>query len=163
MEIPVSLLFWLFAIAFSIHIMEELTVGGGFVNMVKSQIWQNYSHKKFFWFNTACYIFFTASTVAYQLWAGAWILLPLSFAWMVVTNGLWHLIGTAFSRRYSPGFITSPIYWILIYFLIRYSLLKGQIDMTHFVISILAGALATVLMLSSMFLMGRRGRMTTGR
>ncbi len=157
MEIPVSLFLWLFAIALSIHIVEESTVGGGFVNMVKSQIWPDYSHKKFFWFNAGCYIFLAVSTLVYELFAGAWILLPLSFAWMLVTNGFWHVIGTVYSKRYSPGLITSPIYWILMYFLIRYGLLKGQIDMTHFLISIILGFLATVLMISSMFLMSHRG------
>ena len=161
MEVPVSVLFWFFAIALSIHIVEESTVGGGFVNMIKSQIWPDYSPKKFFWFNAVCYLFFAAGIFVYQLLAGAWILLPLSFAWLLVTNGFWHVIGTAFSKRYSPGLITSPIYWILMYFLIRYGLMKGRIDMTHFVISIVVGSLATVLMISSIFFMGRKGR--TGR
>ena len=160
---PVSILFWLFAIGLSIHVVEESTVGGGFVNMVRSQFWPDYSHKRFFWFNAGCYIFFAGSIVAYELWAGVWIVLPLSFAWMLVTNGFWHVIGTAFSRRYSPGLITSPIYWILMYFLIRYSLLRGQIDMTHFVISIVIGALVTALMIGSMLLMGRKRRMPTSR
>jgi hypothetical protein len=158
MEMPVSLFFWLFAIALSIHVVEESTVGGGFVNMVKSQLWPDYNHKKFFWFNAICYIFFAVSIIVYELWAGAWIVLPLSFAWMLVTNGFWHVIGTAFSKRYSPGLITSPIYWILMYFLIRYGLLKDQIDMTDFVISIVVGSLVTVLMVGSMFAMGRKSK-----
>ena len=158
MDISVSLMFWFFAIALSIHIVEESTVGGGFVNMVKSQFWPAYDHKRFFWFNTACYLFLAISTVAYELCAGAWIVLPLSFAWMLVTNGFWHVIGTVFSRTYSPGLITSPIYWILMYFLIRYNLLRGQIEASHFVISTVVGSLATVLMIGSLFLMGLKKR-----
>lgn len=152
MEISLNLLFWCYPIAYSIHIIEETSVAGGFINMVKEDIWSDYSIKKFFWFNTFLYFTTVLGIILYELYHGWWILFPLSFAWMFVTNGIWHLIGSVKSRRYSPGLATSPIYWILMYWIIRYNRADPTISDLQMYISFMIGLTITVLMISSLFL-----------
>jgi hypothetical protein len=69
----------------------------------------------------------------------------------MTTNGLWHLGATLITRRYSPGLLTSLLYWMLFYFVVRYSFLKGEISGPHFVIAGLLGTLVTVIMVGSFF------------
>ena len=42
MTISPNVLLWAFLMAFSIHIVEESTVGGGFVQMMKKNFWPEY-------------------------------------------------------------------------------------------------------------------------
>ncbi|MHA1728679.1 MAG: HXXEE domain-containing protein [Promethearchaeota archaeon] len=150
MEITLSIMLWLYAAAYSIHIVEESTVGEGFVRMMQ-RYWSEYDGKKFFGFNTLLYSIFITGLILYEVLGGAMVIFPLSFAWMFVTNGLWHLIGTILSKRYSPGLITSPIYWILMYFIIRYFLLESKIVLNNFLISLVIGTIMTCLMIGSIF------------
>jgi len=42
------------------------------------------------------------------------------------------------------------------YFIIRYGLLAGEIEMSHFIISIVIGTILTILMIGSLFAMRKR-------
>lgn len=152
MEISLNIIFWGYAIAYSIHIIEEISAAGGFVKMVKKHIWPEYSIRKFFWFNTFLYSTNVAGIIIFELQGGNWIIWPLSFAWMFVTNGVWHLLGSIINRKYSPGLATSPIYWILMYFIIQYNQATSVISTSQMFISIIIGLTITILMIGSLFL-----------
>ena len=77
-------------------------------------------------------------------------------SWMFVTNGIWHLMGTFLFKEYSPGLMTSLLYWIVMYLIIRYSLIPGDIIMWQFIVSLVIGLLLTVLMIDSLFLQKRK-------
>ena len=146
MSIPLNILLWGFVIALCIHVVEESTVGGGFIAEMQRNYWPEYTAVRFFWFNTGIMLLFAGGIVLYELWGGAWVMAALSWVFMFATNGLWHLIQTVVVRRYAPGLITSPIYWILLYFILRYSWLTGQIATAHLIISALSGTLLTLVM-----------------
>lgn len=110
MTISLNVLLWSFLIAFSIHVVEESTVGGGFVQMMKKNFWHEYDGRKFFWFNLILFSLFAIGTALFEIFQQAWVIWPLSFAFLCATNGIWHLLQTAILREYSPGLITSPIY-----------------------------------------------------
>jgi len=154
MSLVLSFALWFYVVALSIHIVEESVMCGGFVKMVQEKIWSDYSWKKFFWYNTFFYLALVFGMIFFECNGGIWIIIPLSIAWMCVTNGIWHLIATIVTREFSPGLISSPIYWILMYFIFRYSLLQNQIDYSYFNISVIIGALLTVLPLGVLFIVG---------
>jgi|SRR5690554_758411 len=137
--------------AYSIHIVEESCVADGFVNMVKKHIWPEYTHKQFFWFNLFLYSFHVLSIILYETFGGHWALLPLSFSWMFVTNGLWHLLGSIAYKSYSPGLATSPLYWILMRFIIKHQQ-ATLISRTQMISALLLGTLFTILMVASLYL-----------
>ena len=151
MQMPLSILFWAMEAAYLIHCLDETVAGGGFVNMMKKHFWPEYSAKKFFWFNTGLHLINIASIILYEIFGGGWVILPLSLSWLFVTNGFWHVLGTAMFKEYSPGLVTSPLYWIIMYFIIRYNLLQGTILPSHFVISLIIGTILTILMIGSLF------------
>ena len=152
---PLNVLFWAMEAAYIIHCLDESIAGGGFVKMVRERFWPEYSGKKFFWFNTGLHIINITGIILFEVLGGAWVIFPLSLSWLFVTNGLWHVLGTVMSREYHPGLMTSPLYWIVMYFIIRYSLLAGDIALSHFVISAMVGTVITVLMIGDLFLMRR--------
>ena len=152
---PLNVLFWVMEAAYLIHCLDETIAGGGFVNMVKVRFWPEYDAKKFFWFNTGLHVINIVSIILYEILGGAWVIFPLSISWLFVTNGLWHVLGTAMFREYSPGLVTSPLYWIIMYFIIRYSLLPGNILLSHFVVSVVVGTILTIIMIGSLFAMRR--------
>ena len=151
-----DVLFWAMEAAYLVHCLDEMIAGGGFVEMVKKHFWPEYSGRKFFWFNAVLHILNIASIILFEIFGGAWVIGPLSMSWLFVTNGLWHVLGTAMFREYHPGLMTSPLYWIIMYLIIRYALIPGQILMFYFILSIIIGTLLTVLMIGSLFVMRKR-------
>ena len=152
---PLNVLFWAMEAAYIIHCLDEAVVGGGFVKMVKKRFWPEYSARKFFWFNAGLHIINITVIILYEVLGGGWVVLPLSISWLFVLNGLWHVLGTVILKEYHPGLLTSPLYWIVMYFIIRYSFLPGDILMSHFIISIIVGAVLTILMIGSLFIIRR--------
>ena len=73
-------------------------------------------------------IVLTIGLVFFDIFDGLWLIWPLSFAFMLVTNGIWHLVQTIVLKEYSPGLATSPIYWVIMYFIIRFYYLPGKIE-----------------------------------
>lgn len=151
-----SILFWAMEAAYLIHCLDETVAGGGFVAMVKKHFWPEYTGEKFFWFNTFLHVVNITTIILYEIFGGAWVIAPLSMGWLFVTNGLWHVLGTAMFREYHPGLVTSPLYWIVMYFIIRYGLVPGEIGMSYFIISTVIGTILTIMMIGSLFAMRRR-------
>jgi len=138
-------------VAYLIHCLDETIAGEGFVNMVKKHFWPEFSGKMFFWFNTSIHLINIFSIILYEIFGENWVIFPLTISWVFVTNGFWHVLGTVMFKEYSPGLMTSPIYWIIMYFIIRYSFLQGNISVPNFIISIVIGAIITILMIGSLF------------
>jgi len=151
MNISMNFLFWASIMALCVQIAEQ-SVDGRFANIMKKRFWSDYSGRTFFWFNAVFLLVYTGGILLYEGLGGSWIIFPLSFAWILVINGFRHAIATGIFREYSPGLITSPIHWILMYFMMRYNLVQGTIIKSHFVASAIIGAGIVVLMLGSFFL-----------
>jgi|AntAceMinimDraft_8_1070364.scaffolds.fasta_scaffold02584_8 hypothetical protein len=151
MNVALNFLFWASLMALCVQVVEK-SAADRFINMMKKRFWWDYSGRTFFWFNAAFLLVYTAGIVLYEALGGGWVIFPLSFAWILVTIGFWHVIATGIWREYFPGLITSPIHWILMYFIMRYELVQGTIIKSHFVASAIIGAGIVVLMLGSFFL-----------
>lgn len=156
LEIPISFIFWGFVIAYIIHIIDESLMGETFVGMVKNLFWPEYQWKHFFGFNALLLSLTIISIVLFEVFNGLWIVAPLIFVFLYTTNGIWHLVSTIITKKYSPGLATSLIYWILFYFLVRYSFIPNTIPTRIIVISAIAGTFLTILMISSFFIFKRR-------
>jgi len=154
--IPIEFIFWGYVIAYVIHIIDEALLGETFVGMVRNLFWPKYEWKHFFWFNTLLMSLTIISITLFETFNGMWIIAPLSFVFLFTTNGIWHLISTIITKRYSPGLATSLIYWILFYFLFKYSFTKNTISISIIVISGIIGTLLTILMIGSFFIFKRK-------
>ena len=151
MEITLGVLFWGYVMAYCVHVIEEVAVGEGFIEMMRKTFYPEYSGRMFFGFNLMIFVTFVVGIILFEALGGIWVIWPLSFAFMFVTNGLWHLLQTIVLRKFSSGLITSPLYWILIYFITRYFLLTGEILLLHFVISAVIGTIMTLVIFGLAF------------
>ena len=151
MDLTLNVFLWGYLVAYCIHIVEEYSSGDGFVRMMQKRFWPGYTSRMFFGFNTMLLLFLSIGLVCFDSFDGVWLIWPLSFAFMFVTNGVWHLVQTIVLKEYSPGLATSPIYWVIMYFIIRFYYLPGTIDTFVFFVSLLIGILLTLLMFLSSY------------
>lgn len=117
---PLIFSFWFMVAAYVIHVLDESLLGGSFVEKVRQHWWPEYSWTKFFWFNTGYFAIMIASVVLYDLRGGPWIILPLAWSIERLCNGFWHVWWTIHFHQYSPGLLTSILFWMDSYFIVRY-------------------------------------------
>src|SRR5215831_12980913 len=125
----VDILLWAFLASFVIHVVEETTVNGGFIRWMQDNFWPAYSARANFWFNGGAIIAVAGSNLLYDVFGGHWVVLALIWPFGFALHGITvHVYWTVRQRNLSPGLLTSVIYWIMAYFLVRYGFLAGRID-----------------------------------
>jgi hypothetical protein len=147
MIIPLNLVLWGVVMAYVIHILEESILPEVFVDKVKRLYFPQYSWDNFFWFNTMLLSLNIAAVIVYESLGGWWIIFPLALACERTFNGVYHLIETIRTKKFSSGLLASTITWILIYLIVRYSLLKGEITLQQFGLSAGIGLAICLLMI----------------
>ncbi len=139
-----SLLFWIFLAAYIVHILDETLLNGGFVQWIKDNFWPAYTTRMFFWFNAGAIIAIATSNLLFDSLGGHWVILPILWVAGFVTHVLTvHLYWTIRRNTYSPGLVTSLLYVMIFYLLIRYGLGLHLITGANFTIGTILG-IATV-------------------
>ena len=139
-----SLLFWALLASYIVHILDEALLNGGFVQWIRDNFWSTYTWRMFFWFNAGAIAAIAASNLLFESLGGHWVILPLIWVAGFVTHAATvHLYWTIRRNTYSPGLVSSLLYVILFYLLIRYGLGPHLMTGADFVIGTLVGV-ATV-------------------
>jgi hypothetical protein len=116
-----SLLFWAFLASYLVHILDETLLNGGFVRWIAENFWPTYNTRMFFWFNAVAIGAIAASNLLFDSLGGRWVILPLIWIAGFVTHVFMvHVYWTARRNTYSPGLLTSLLYIIIFYLVIRY-------------------------------------------
>jgi hypothetical protein len=137
-----SLLFWAFLAAYVVHILDESLLNGGFVQWIEHNFWPSYSWRMFFWFNAAVLGTIAVSNVLFDSLGGHWVILPLLWVAGLVTHVLTvHVYWTIRRNTYSPGLLTSLIYGIVFYLLVRYGLGSHLMSGADFAIGTIVGVI----------------------
>lgn len=137
--ISLTFLLWAYALALCIHVTDEYNSNGGFVNWVKTKFYPEYTDKKFLIANTAIFILHICFILLYSEVNNKLVILPFITSWIFTGNGIAHWIYTIRKKEHSPGFMTSPIYWILMYFILRYYVLLDSNLIKPFIVSFVIG------------------------
>ncbi len=101
---------WLFPAALLVHVAEEAWLAGGFPAWIEHASGVDLSMSAFLAANAlglgamAAGAFFAARP------GGGWALAALGAA--VLTNALFHLVGTLVTQTFSPGLVTALLLWI---------------------------------------------------
>jgi hypothetical protein len=156
LTIPISFIFWSYIAAFIIHVMDESLMGETFVGMVKRQFIPEFEWKHFIGGNTFFLLISVISIVLYEIFGGFWITAPLIMVFVFTSNEIWHLVATIVTRKYSPGLASGVLYWILFYFLVRYSFIPNTVPVKIILVAAITGTLITVFMISSFFIFKKR-------
>ena len=145
--IPVNFILWGMVMAYVLHILEESILPEVFVDKVKRLYFPGYDWVHFFGFNTFLLTLNITAVIVYESAWGSWIIFPLSLAMERIFNGFYHLVETITAKKFSSGLLSSVIFWILGYLLVRYALLPGEITVTQFVVSAIIGFAIFALMI----------------
>jgi hypothetical protein len=135
-----SLLFWAFLATYVVHILDETLLNGGFVRWVADTFWPTYRTRMFFWFNAAALGAIAASNVLFDSFGGRWVILPLIWLAGFVTHTLTvHVYWSVRRNTYSPGLLTSVLYVIVFYLVVRYGLGRQLVAGADFAIGTAVG------------------------
>ena len=116
-----SLLFWALLASYIIHILDEALLNGGFVQWIRDNFWPTYTWRMFFWFNAGAIAAIAISNLLFDSLGGHFVILPLIWVAGFVTHAATvHVYWTIRRNTYSPGLVTSLLYVIVFYLLIRY-------------------------------------------
>ena len=144
--VPINFVLWAFVVTYVIHILEESILPEVFVDKVKRLYWPEYGWTRFFWFNTLLLSLNISAVIVYETLGGSWIILPLSLSSERIWNGFYHLAETVRTKVFSSGLLSSVITWVLAYLVIRYSVMKGEISIGQFGLSICIGCVLFLVM-----------------
>jgi hypothetical protein len=137
---PLDVILWTFLAAYIVHIIDETIIGEGFTKKIQLWFWPQYHIGMFFWFNFACIASIALSNALYDMLGGHWVILALLWPFGFATHGVTlHLWWSIRHRAYFSGLLTSPLYWIIVYFIVRYAYLPGQISHSDFVWGVALG------------------------
>ncbi len=137
-----SILFWAFFASYIVHILDETLLNGGFVKWIAENFWPGYHVRMFFWFNAAFIGAIAAGNILFDSFGGHWVILPLIFVGGFVTHVLTvHLYWSIRLNTYSPGLVTSLLYVVVFYLLIRYGVGDHLISRKDFAIGTGVGIL----------------------
>lgn len=159
LSIPINFLFWGFVIAYVFHILEESVLGDVFVEKVRRLYWAEYSWNKFIGFNAVLMFLNILAVVLFEYLGGAWIVFPLGLAVERILNGFYHLYETMKMKEFSSGLLSSVIFWILGYFLIKDSIMKGEIASRYVIVAVIIGVVIEFFMTGFMFIAPLRRKM----
>ena len=139
-----SLLFWALLASYIVHILDETMLNGGFVQWIIDNFWPTYTWRMFYWFNAGAIAAIAVSNLLFDSLGGHWVILPLIWVAGFVTHvATVHVYWTIRRNTYSPGLVTSLLYVIDFYLLIRYGLGPHLISRADFAIGTVVGV-ATV-------------------
>jgi hypothetical protein len=116
-------LFWAFFAVYIVHILDEAILNGGFVQWIVDNFWPTYNMRMFFWFNAGAIGLIALSNILFDSFGGHWVILPLVWVAGFATHALTlHLYWTIRRNTYSPGLLSSTLYIVIFYFVIKYGL-----------------------------------------
>jgi hypothetical protein len=135
-----SLLFWALFASYIIHLLDETLINGGFVQWIAENFWPAYTMRMFFWFNAGAIALIAVSNLLFDSLGGHWIILPLLWVAGFVTHvATVHLYWTIRRNTYSPGLVSSLLYVVVYYLLIRYGLGQHLMTGADFAIGTIVG------------------------
>jgi hypothetical protein len=139
--LSLELIFYAYLFALCIHVVDEYNTSGGFINWVRENFYADYNEKKFIAGNGIAFILHLTFTLIYAAYQGNYFILPLFTASVFTFNGIAHLISTVRRNRHSPGLLSSPIYWLLMFFIIKDHLVTGELSLNYFLPGLIIGAI----------------------
>src|SRR5579859_4605886 len=137
-----SLLFWAFLASYIMHVLDETILNGGFVQWIADNFWPTYTMRMFFWFNAGAIGAIAISNMLFDSLGGHWVILPLIWVAGFVTHvATVHLYWTIRRNTYSAGLLTSLLYVIVFYLVIRYGVGPHLISGADFAIGTALGVM----------------------
>jgi len=148
-----TFLFWANFAAFTAHLLDETLMAGGFVAFVQRHFWPGFTITDFFQANAIWLLLIALSNILYD-WLGDRYdfisAIPLAFVWERCFNAAAHMILSVYSNEYSPGLVTSLLFFVILYLICRFVVLKDQMRWKIFFVSAVPALVFEIVFVSSM-------------
>jgi len=151
-KIPLNYLFWATEAAYVVNIIDESVLNDGFIAGVKKYIWTGYSGEKFFFTNAILLICIAVGIILYERYGNSFVVAPLMWVVERSLNGLWHIWWTVHFMTYSPGLVTSILFWIILYFIIRDNYRQGDFTRVQLIKATILAVVFECILLSSLWI-----------
>ncbi len=122
-----TLLFWANCAAFAAHVLDESLMGGGFVPFIQRHFWSGFALGDFFTANAVWLALIAAGNILYDWRGRALAFVPLAFVWERCFNACFHIGSSLYFGEYSPGLLTGVLFFVLLYLVIRFGVLRGHV------------------------------------
>lgn len=146
-----TFLFWANFTAFVLHLLDETLMGGGFVGFIQRHFWSGFLMSDFFTANTVWLILIAISNILYDLMGRKFAVFPLFFVWERALNAIFHIGSICYFREYSPGLVTGTLFFVLVYFILRFGLMRKHFSWIALAISGVAAIIFETIFISSMW------------
>jgi hypothetical protein len=149
-----TFLFWSNFAVFALHVMDETMMVGGFVPFIQRHFWSGFAWGDFAVANAVWVILIAVSNILYD-WLGDKFTFiaafPMAFVWERCFNAFFHMGSTFCYNEYSPGLISSLLFFVILYLVIRFGVLRGHIRWVTFFVSGIPAFIFETLIASSMW------------
>lgn len=149
-----TFLFWSNFAVFTLHVMDETIMVGGFVSFIQRHFWSGFALGDFAVANGVWLILIGISNILYDWLGNRFTFIaafPMAFLWERCFNAFFH-IGSAFCfNEYSPGLVTSVLFFVILYLIGRYVVLRGHMRWVTFFVSGIPAIIFETLFVSSMW------------
>ncbi len=121
-----AFLFWTNFAAFAVHCMDETVMAGGLVAFIQRHFWPGFAMTDFFNANMIWLILIAISNLLYDWRGRRFAFIPMAFVWERCFNALFHVGSTFWFKEYCPGLVTGVLFFVILYLICRYEVLKGH-------------------------------------
>jgi hypothetical protein len=146
-----TFLFWANFAAFTAHLLDETLMGGGFVTFIQRHFWAGFKISDFFDANALWLVLIAISNILYDVLGNRVAFIPMAFVWERFFNAFFHIGSTYYFKEYSPGLVTSLLFFVILYLICRYGVLRGHVRWVAFFGSAIAAAVFETVFVSSMW------------
>ncbi len=121
-----TFLFWANFAAFAVHVMDETAMAGGLVAFVQRHFWSGFALADFFNANMIWLIAIAIANALYDWRGKRFAVVPMAFVWERCFNALFHVGATFGLKEYCPGLVTGVMFFVILYLICRYGVLRGH-------------------------------------
>jgi hypothetical protein len=146
-----TFLFWSNFAAFAAHLLDETLMAGGLVAFVQRHFWSGFTIPDFFSANAYWLILIAISNLLYDWKGNRFAAIPMAFIWERCFNALFHIGSTYHFKEYSPGLVTSVLFFVILYLICRYGVLRGHVRWVTFFVSSIPALVFETVFVSSMW------------
>lgn len=146
-----TFLFWANFATFIAHLLDETLMGGGFVAFIQRHFWHGFTITDFFIANTIWLMLIAISNILYDWLGNRFVVIPMFFVWERAFNALFHIGFTFYFKEYCPGLVTSVLFFVILYLICRYGVLRGHVRWIAFFGSGIVALVFETIFISSMW------------
>lgn len=118
---------------------------------IQRHFWAGFTISDFFAANAYWLTLIAISNILYDWLGNRLAVIPMAFVWERCFNGFLHIGLACYVKEYCPGLVTSVLFFVILYLICRYGVLRGHMRWAAFFGSGIVAAVFETVFASSMW------------